>query len=310
MSKPERSIPERAEITVLDGGMGKALAEMGAPFRQPEWSALALMEAPEWVERAHDEFAEAGAHVLTTNNYAVVPFHLGEERFAAHGQRLTELAGQLARRSADRAGSLVRVAGSLPPLFGSYRPDLFDPVRAPALLDGVVAALDPWVDVYLAETQSSLAEARCSARAAAESGKPIWLAATLRDEVPLAPGPPVLRSGESVIDFVNLAAELGASAALFNCSRPEVMRAAVEQAVVAAEGSLAVGAYANAFEPVATRGAANELVSSHRHDLERGRWPEFVTDWLAAGATVVGGCCGVMPRHLAEIRSAVDQFQT
>ena len=34
-----------ARITLLDGGMGRELKRMGAPFRQPEWSALALMEA-------------------------------------------------------------------------------------------------------------------------------------------------------------------------------------------------------------------------------------------------------------------------
>ncbi len=41
-----------ARITLLDGGMGRELKRRGAPFRQPEWSALALMEAPETVERA------------------------------------------------------------------------------------------------------------------------------------------------------------------------------------------------------------------------------------------------------------------
>jgi len=297
-----------ASVTVLDGGMGKALAEMGAPFRQPEWSAAALMEGPEWVERAHDEFVAAGAEVLTTNNYAVAPFHLGEDRFSDLGDRLSALAGELARRSADRAGSGVRVAGSLPPLFGSYRPDLFDAVQAPAMLARVVAALDPWVDVFLAETQSSLAEARCSAEAASRTGKPLWLAVTLRDEVPLAEGPAVLRSGESVAELVALASEMGAEAVLFNCSRPEVMTSAVLDAVAAADRSLAVGVYANAFEPVSVRGAANEVVSAHRADLEQGRWPLFVNDWLLAGATIVGGCCGVMPRHLAEIRGTVDRF--
>ena len=46
---------------ILDGGMGRELARIGAPFRQPEWSALALIEGPDWVERAHRNFVEAGA---------------------------------------------------------------------------------------------------------------------------------------------------------------------------------------------------------------------------------------------------------
>ena len=130
-----RSFPR---ITVLDGGMGRELMRIGAPFRQPEWSALALLEGPDWVVQAHTNFIDAGAEVITTNSYAIVPFHLGDERFAARGLELAELSGRLARQGADAAPSPVQVAGSLPPLFGSYRPDLFDappadPVAVPHL---------------------------------------------------------------------------------------------------------------------------------------------------------------------------------
>ena len=90
--------------------------------------------------------------------------------------------------------------------------------------------------------------------------------------------------------------------------RDDILRCIFCIAVAAADRSLAVGVYANAFEPVSVRGAANEVVSAHRADLEQGRWPLFVNDWLLAGATIVGGCCGVMPRHLAEIRGTVDRF--
>lgn len=70
-------------VTILDGGMGRELHRRGAPFRQPEWSALALMEAPEIVRETHLDFLRAGAQVITTNSYALVPFHIGQERFDA-----------------------------------------------------------------------------------------------------------------------------------------------------------------------------------------------------------------------------------
>jgi len=89
------------------------------------------MEAPETVAEAHGQFIAAGAEVITTNSYALVPFHIGEERFARDGARLVDLCGRLARRAADAAGRPVKVAGSLPPIFGSYRPDLFDAAAAP-----------------------------------------------------------------------------------------------------------------------------------------------------------------------------------
>lgn len=61
--------------------MGRQLEKMGAPFRQPEWSALALMEDPESVKEVHKAFLKSGSEIITTNSYALVPFHLGEERF-------------------------------------------------------------------------------------------------------------------------------------------------------------------------------------------------------------------------------------
>ena len=50
-------------MIILDGGLGRELKAMGAPFRQPEWSALALMEGPDFVRAAHDAFIEAGADI-------------------------------------------------------------------------------------------------------------------------------------------------------------------------------------------------------------------------------------------------------
>src|SRR3974390_3351192 len=102
-----------AAITLLDGGTGRELLRIGAPFRQPEWSALALIEAPEYVARVHRHFIDAGADVITTNSYALVPFHIGAERFEREGADLAALAGRLARAAAQAAPRPVRVAGSL-----------------------------------------------------------------------------------------------------------------------------------------------------------------------------------------------------
>ena len=34
--------------------LGRELQRLGAPFRQPEWSALALLQGPEYVTQAHE----------------------------------------------------------------------------------------------------------------------------------------------------------------------------------------------------------------------------------------------------------------
>ena len=291
---------------LLDGGMGRELERMGAPFRQPEWSALALMEAPETVVKAHGRFIAAGAEVITTNSYAVVPFHSGEARFAAEGQRLAALAGRLARQAADGAGRPVKVAGSLPPLFGSYRPDLFDPGRAPQILAVLIGALEPYVDLWLVETQSSIREAEAAARAAgAAAGKPVWISFTLADDIG-APAAPRLRSDEPVQAAVAAALALGCEAVLFNCSQPEVMGAAVAAARQTVEragrGEARIGVYANAFPPQGRDAEANADVSPLRRDLDPARYLAWVEGWIGAGASIVGGCCGIGPEHIGAIR--------
>ena len=298
-----------ARITLLDGGMGRELKRGGAPFRQPEWSALALMEAPETVERAHAAFIAAGAEVIITNSYALVPFHIGEARFATDGQALANLAGRLARAAADAVTDRkVRVAGSLPPLFGSYRPDLFDAGRAPEVLAPLMAGLAPYVDLWLGETLGAIAEAEAVAEALVDDPRPLWISYTLADDKP-DPENPRLRSGEPIADAVRAAARRGAKAILFNCSQPEVMAPALEIArgtLGALGADIPIGAYANAFLPKDGRAQANEDLSDLRKDLDPSGYLGFARDWVAGGAAIVGGCCGIGPEHIAALRAEFD----
>jgi S-methylmethionine-dependent homocysteine/selenocysteine methylase len=293
-------------VTILDGGMGRQLSRMGAPFRLPEWSALALIEAPHFVSDAHDAFIAAGAQVITTNSYALVPARIGEARFAADGERLADLSGRLARAAADRAGAPVRVAGSLPPVFESYRPDLFDAKRAPAIIDTMVSGLVPYIDSWLIETQSSIAEAEVAMAAARRTNLPIWVSFTLRDEIG-RDGPAQLRSGEPVELAVAAAVQRGAQAVLFNCSQPEVMDAAVRAAAATIAGggygAVRIGVYANAFVPEPEAVEPYAGISEIRDDVSPQRYVELAATWVQSGATIIGGCCGIGPEHIAALRS-------
>lgn len=285
-------------FTILDGGMGRELKRIGAPFRQPEWSALALIEAPEAVLGVHRSYIAAGADVITTNSYAVVPFHLGADRFARDGEALCDRAGHLARQAADeQPGRTVRVAASLPPLFGSYRPDLFEAAEASRLLAPLIAGLSPRADIWLTETLSALAEARAVVAALAGDARPLWLSFTLDDD---PKWPASLRSGEPVCDAARLARDCGAQAVLFNCSQPEVMEAAIASAKGAAP-RLAVGVYANAFPPQPKDAQANETLSELRADLDPAGYAGWARKWQAAGASIIGGCCGIGPEHIAAL---------
>jgi homocysteine S-methyltransferase len=288
------------DITVLDGGMGRELMRIGAPFRQPEWSALALMEGPEWVVQAHRNFVDAGAQVITTNSYAVVPFHLGDDRFEASGRSLAELSGALAREAA--ADTDVVVAGSLPPLFGSYRPDLFDADRAPGIIDPLVDGLQASVDVWLAETLGSIVEAHTVRAALDRAGdaRPLWISYTLDDAIP-----GTLKSGEPVDLAVRVASELGASAVLFNCCQAETITHAIPIARSVLPDGVRVGGYANRFVAShSTEVQANAGLATFRDDLAPSDYCSFVEQWIHMGATMVGGCCGMEPAHIAAIASA------
>jgi S-methylmethionine-dependent homocysteine/selenocysteine methylase len=295
-------------FTILDGGMGRELHRAGAPFRQPEWSALSLMLAPETVREAHARFIAAGADVITTNSYALVPFHIGDAKFAAEGRKLADLAGRLAREAADAAqensGHKVRVAGSLPPLFGSYRPDLFDTAKAPDIIRPLIEGLAPHVDLWLAETQSALAEAQFARRAVGDDTRPFWASFTL-DDANEDLARPKLRSGECVAMAVEAMLDLGIDAILFNCSQPEVMAGAVEAARAIREtrkSPVEIGIYANAFPPQRDE-AANEGLSDIRADLTPARYAAFAKEWAKRGADIVGGCCGIGPEHIAGLRA-------
>lgn len=293
-------------MLLLDGGTGRELARSGAPFRQPEWSALALIEGPRFVSEVHRRYVSAGADAITTNSYAVVPFHIGEERFASDGAALAALAGQLAREVADAAPRRVAVAGSLPPVGGSYRPDLIDLAHARHVLGVLIPALAPFVDHWQAETLSALAEAELVGELVRDTGKPLWLSFTLHDET--VPAEPQLRSGESVREAALRARELGAAALLFNCSQPEAMAAAVRVAreALGPDSAVRIGVYANAFPPMAEDAEANAGLSPIRADLTPEGYAAFARAWAAEGATILGGCCGIGPEHIAALAAWRD----
>ncbi len=342
------------DVIVLDGGMGKELQRIGAPFGQPEWSALALMEAPEKVMEAHRNFIEAGADVIITNTYAVVGYHLGDDVFAARGRELAELAGRLARDVADGADRPVMVAGSLPPLFGSYRPANFRPDVAPDQWRMLAEAQSPYVDFWLGETIGSTAEAKVLAEAvdeveseqaptgAGEVGaavvgadtqtdtavpdradadasrpdtpdggvghphrpRPLWLSFTLEDE--LVDGRARLYSGETIVDVAQVAVDR-AEAVLFNCARPEVMAPALSELadILGADGlaHTRIGAYANAFPEREEGYEANSVILERRAELTGQATLELATEWKNLGATIIGGCCGMHPEHIAPFTS-------
>lgn len=284
-------------LTILDGGMGRELKEIGAPFSQPLWSAQALIEAPQFVTQAHQHFIDAGAELIITNSYACVPFHLGEQRFSEQGFELAELSGKLAQSVAQSANHTVTVAGAIPPPFGSYRPDLFKAEQAKPIVQTLYDAQAPYVDLWMVETLCSLKEFSAIHDVLKESDKPCYYAFSLSDETGSAAR---LRSGQTVTDAIKLAVQSNATAVLFNCSVPEVMEQAVKDAkqiLIELDSSIEIGVYANNFAPISNEHEANDTLQCMR-ELSPEDYLVYAKRWYQLGATIIGGCCGIGPKHI------------
>ena len=55
-------------MVIFDGAMSREPERLGAPFRQPEWSALALIETSNPVRQVHADLVKSGAQIITTNS--------------------------------------------------------------------------------------------------------------------------------------------------------------------------------------------------------------------------------------------------
>ena len=281
------------DVTILDGSLGHELMHRGFDDREL-WATQALIESPEAVVSLHMDYIAAGADVITTNTYSCVPLHL--DRRTGLRERSEELmrvaagAAIQARGRSDRRD--VRIAGSLPPLDESYRPDL---VRSAEEMGEwyslMVDTLADHVDLWLCETMSSTDEAVAAATAALPAGHPVWVALTLDD----ATGN--LRSGETVADAARLLTSMGVDAVLLNCCTPQAI---TDTLPLLTESPVPVGAYANAFSALPADFSIETNIAEHSPPTVDG-YLRHAEDWVERGASIVGGCCGIGPSHIAAL---------
>ena len=292
------------EITILDAGMGKALKMQGVEIPETIWSANALLVAPEKVQKIHEENILAGATMITTNTYSVIRSDLKKVGIEDQFKALNLQAAGLARAAIKATGKDVKIAGCLPPLNGSFRPDRVMPVDQIELLYREQAeTLAPHVDMFLCETMSHINEAIAAARAARSTGKPVIVSFTLHEE-----NPGKLRSGQSLEDAINDLREIDLAGLCANCTLPERISDAMP--ILAKSNLKYVGGYANAFTRVPEDwlldgDKATDGPLSLRDDLSPEVYSKFVSHWIDHGATLVGGCCGTLPAHIAAIAASL-----
>jgi S-methylmethionine-dependent homocysteine/selenocysteine methylase len=178
-------------------------------------------------------------------------------------------------------------------MFESYRPDLVLPVdESEPIYREQAEILADYVDMFLCETMSKSDESLAAARAAASTGKPVWVSWNLHSELPGH-----LRSGESIEEAVAALEGVPVTGFLANCCMPELIDAAMP--ALTATGAAYAGGYANTFYPTPDDWTIDDNnLERIRTDLDPPAYLGFVESWLGNGATVVGGCCGTRPAHI------------
>ncbi len=290
---------------LLDGGMGRELRSRGVDIMTSIWSANGLIAAPRAVKEIHTDFISAGADIITTNTYGIIRSALAKVDLEHRYNDLNLLACDLAKQACQQAERTVLVAGSLPPLAGSFRPDLVGDIKKiTPLYQEQAELLAPHVDLFICETMSSASEAKAAAMAACRTGKPVWVAWSLHENQSGS-----LRSGDSIQDAAQMLTDLPVSGFLANCCSPESITSAMPY--LAKIGGIHFGGYANAFEAIPENWELDGSKDSDglldmRSDLSPEQYAQHVTRWLRDGATVVGGCCGTGPEHIARLRQLIS----
>ena len=312
-------------FVLLDGGLATELESAGHDLNDALWSAKVLLEQPEAVEAAHTSYLQAGADCVITATYQATFERLTERGVTrARAEAVFRTAVDLAVRARDRfwadpanrnwpahapvGASAVQAAGRTRPLvvasigpYGAYLADGSEyhgnyGVGHATLAEFHRARLqllaDTPADILACETIPSFAEARALAAVVEdESDKPTWFTFTFRDERHISDGTP--------IDVVAAwAADTACVHAVgVNCTPARLLPAII--GTLAAATTKPVVAYPNG-------GGEWDAVTKTwgRADGEPD-WGHACRRWVAAGATVVGGCCRVGPEAIRTMRTAL-----
>jgi homocysteine S-methyltransferase len=296
----ERAIAERG-TRILDGGLSTQLERGGADLLDPLWTAHILLDDPAAILIAHLAFLDAGADVLIAASYQV-----SFEGFAARGvdsaatadalRMSVAIAREAAATRADRRAIVAASVGPYGAILANgaeYRGDYglthaelvaFHRRRIEVLLDAAP-------DLLAIETIPSIVEARALVEVLA--GLPdarAWFAFTCADGATLADGTPFAEA----IALVDASPQVLAVGV--NCTAPEFVAELI--CVVRGVTAEPIVVYPNRggrWDP-----AARQWVGSEATDL-----PDLALTWQAAGATLIGGCCGTDAADIHELAEAL-----
>jgi len=282
---------------LVDGGMGTLLFSRGVPQRACLEELVASQ--PEMVGAAHREYLEAGAELIET-----LSFGANRHRLAAWGLEgsvadLNRRAARIAREAREVSGRDALVGGSVGPLGSPARgmPAMSETMIRAAFREHIEGLLEGGADVIVLETFSDLGQLVIAVdEARRASDVPVIASLTFGEELRLA-------DGSSPRAAATALATAGADVIGVNCGAgPVACLDALEAMGRAADGEPARSIMPNAGLPQRLEGRFVYAASPTYFGTVAPRL-------LAAGAGILGGCCGTTPEHIAEMRSALDALR-
>ena len=276
-------------VVVCDGAMGTMLYGRGV-FLNRCFDELNLSN-PTLVRGIHDEYVEAGAEVIETNTFGAHRFKLGPHGLEAQVRKINAEGARIAREAA-RGRALV--AGSIGPVGKPLEPYgniTFDEAVA-AYRDQAEGLVEGGVDLFAIETMPSLDQARAAVTAVrAVSELPLSVSMTFNEEG-------TTFYGDKPEDIVRTLESWGVVVVGANCSQgPQPMLETVQRMASVAT-TAKVSAMPNAGAPALVDGRYVYLCT-----------PEYMASYarrfMAAGVTIVGGCCGTTPDHIRNLVRSV-----
>ncbi len=277
------------QVVVCDGAMGTMLHTAGVPLDRslPELN----LSRPTLVRDLHAAYVSAGARILQTNTFGANRLRLAAAGLEDSVSEINIAGARLAREAAQRAGHPVLVAGSVGPAVSAPAVRRVPAsVRADTLREQI-AALGDWVDLLILETFGDLESlVQAVEVAASESDLPVIAQLTFGDDGR------TLR-GEDPAEAAAVLAKLPVAALGANCTvGPAVLVGVVDELARATDLPISV-------QPNA--GLPQRLGSQIRYARNAAYFADAAQRFVAAGATLVGGCCGTTPAHVRAISHAI-----
>lgn len=266
-------------VVIGDGAMGTQIYARGVPLDRC-YEELNLTD-PHLIKMIHRDYRDAGAELFETNTFQANRIKL--RKFGLEGRvRDINLAG--ARLARDVAGKEAFVAGSVGPMTG-IRSDLelTDQQVFEAFAEQCKALEDGGCDVLILETFVHLHELLLALRAARTTKLPVICQMSFHEDRRTP-------TGVSVDRAVSELEQAGADVVGVNCSLgPHWTLKAVERMGQITKTRLS--AFPNAGIPQYREGRYLYLTT-----------PEYFAQMgrklVAAGANLVGGCCGTDASHI------------